>query len=186
MTVIEYEDNSQFEKKRRTITIDKASVFADVDNLTQKYADGRQMDNVKREDAFVSDTTSHYDMAIIERLAEFRASELWMILARVVADDREVTEEDNSLMAGGDYVYVFDMPVAFKDQKLKALAILMHRYILWGILHDWYEYLGDAAQAAAFKKKADDVKDEIKDMVMVPSRVKKPLQPFGPAHKLHI
>ena len=184
--IIEYVDTTFEETKRRNITIDKSAVFHDVDNLTQKFADGRQMDNVKKEDAYVSDVTSHFDSAVIERLAEFRASELYMILSRAISSDMEVTEADNSLMAGGTWEYVFDMPIQFKDQKLKPLAILMHRYILWGILADWYMELGEDGQAAAWKKKADDIVDDIKDMVMVPSRHNKPLQPFGPARKLKI
>lgn len=187
MPIIEWRDEfEEIERKQRTITIDKKKVYADVDNLTQKYGDGMQFQDVKKENAYISDTVSQFDIAIIQRCAEFRASELWMILSRVISKDGEVLEADNSLMEGDSFVYTFDMPVAFKDNKLKALAILMHRYILWGILYDWYMYLGDERQAKVYKGWVDKVEEDLKDMVMVPSHVKKPLQPFGPARKLSI
>lgn len=171
-------------RKPRRVIIIKQQVYQDVEAHTYKYTEAAQLQSVKQENSISADTTETLDGASIARFVEFRNAKLRKALQSYMPEE-EHFEADDTLDLENCFVFWFNLPLEFKDSLLRALTEYIHRFLVWGALYDWYRQLGLQAQAAAYKTDMDELEAEIKGFLRVPSRAKKPLQPFGPAHKMH-
>lgn len=169
------------ETKLRTITLHKSELVNDINQLTYKYSN-KVVENSVAQGMVESDTQDNLDGTIIARFMKYRDSKLRRFLRHVLAPE-EVTEATDRMNIDEDYIYNLEVRMGFMDSVLESLAELMHKYIIWGVLADWYMHLGEGAQANNMLSQIDEIENELVDIVRSPSIVKKPLQPFGPARK---
>lgn len=171
-------------KKARLVEIYKNNVYKDIDLHTYKHVDGSDAQNKQVRNAVASDVTEDMDGAVIARLVEFRDAQLRRLLqgfldpTEVEYADDEITLEDNR------YRYNLLLPESFNDNVLRSLAEFMHRFLVWGALYDWYLQFG-MQQATLYGQQLDEIEKAIKSLLRGKSIVKRPLQPFGPAHKIN-
>ena len=132
-------------------------------------------------DAATSDTTEKLDKAIIDRLLSFRDAQLRRLvqhsLVKGIKSSASNMPNDQSVLT-----YRLVLPEGFDDNTLQPLAEYIHSYLVCGVLADWYSKLG-LPQAAAYGSQVSTLEEDINSIVRGPSIVKRPLQPFGPAHK---
>lgn len=169
-------------KKERKVVLIKENIYQEIDAVTYKYINAQAPGTVQQQDALASDTEEHVDGAIITRLMEYRDAELRSLLTSVMKAEL-VGEANNDLELESNFEYIMQLDLEFRDADLKPLATLMHQYIVWGCLCDWYLEHG-AGQAAAYERKLKDLENKINSMVHPVAFVKKPLQPFGPAGRM--
>jgi hypothetical protein len=170
-------------KKPRKVVIIKQKVYEDVETHTYKYTEAAQLQSRKAENAISADTTETLDGASIARFVQFREAQLRRDFQKYMPEGNTF-ETDDMLDLDNCYVFWFMLPTEFKDSLLRSLTEYVHRFLVFGALYDWYRQLGMLQQAAAYKQDLDDLEADIKAMLMVPSRAKKPLQPFGPAYRM--
>lgn len=167
--------------KRRTITLRKSELVTDVNQLTYKYSNKAVEDSVAR-GMVESDTQDNLDGTIIARFMKYRDAKLRRFLRHALAPEEKETASD-VMVIDEDFVYSLDVREGFSDSMLESMAELMHKYIIWGTLSDWYMHLNEGQMAANLLSQLDEVEDELVDIFRSPSIVKRPLQPFGPARK---
>ncbi len=182
MKVVQYIEETRTSTKPRTVTVIKQEVYKDVELHTFKHTEGAQMQSAKQENAVSADTTENLDGAVVARLVKFRDAQLRRLLTSSLAK-REHREADDVLDLEDVFKYCLDLSEDFNDELLRSLAEYFHRFLVWGALYDWYSQMGMYRQAAVYKGELDDIESAINDMVRTPSIVKRPLQPFGPAHR---
>lgn len=168
--------------KGRSITISKADLFADIDSLTFKFGDSSEFADGRRLNAFVSDSGEKLDSRLLERHIEYRDALLRRLLQSSLAET-EAESADSAVDTGDDFTYSLSLSDSFRDSQLRPLAMLMHRYLIWGALYDWYAAGLGAGQANVFAAELSEIEQSIDSTVRVPSRTKRPLQPFGPAKR---
>ena len=173
--------NVQSKKKPRLVTILKQEVYKDVELHTYKHTEGVPMESKQQVNAVSADTTENLDGAIIARFVKFRDAQLRRLLTSVLAQE-EHPSADDVLDLDEVFAYHLSMSESFNDSNLRSLAEYMHRFLVWGALYDWYAQMG-MSQANVYKKELDEIENEINNMVRTPSIVRRPMQPFGPAHK---
>ncbi len=172
-------------KKPRLITIIKQEVYKDVELHTYKHTEAVPMEGKQQVNAVSADTTENLDGAIIARFVKFRDAQLRRKLTSVIADDEEHPGADDVLDLNEVFAYKLSLSEEFKDSLLRSLAEYMHRFLVWGALYDWYAQMG-MPQANVYKRELDEIEEEINNIVRTPSIAKRPLQPFGPAHRFII
>lgn len=174
--------NVPADRKRRLVRIDKSLVYKDVELYTYKYRDAQPLPSVQQSDAVAADVAEYLDGAIVSRALAFRDAELRRLLTAYMADDERYCADDT---VGLDKVLVYPLLLSpeFRDGNLEPLAEYMHRYLVWGVLYDWYADMG-LPQASRYEQDLKRVEDDMMDALRTPSRVNKPLQPFGPAEKI--
>lgn len=170
--------------KPATITIYKKAVLADIDAQTFKRVDGvlaGESDQMKN--AVSSDSTEHLDGHILHGHMETRDANIRKRLAFCLDFYEEDLSVSNLLeMEIPTFEYKLSVPDNFDKQRLKILARKIHNYLVQGSLHDWYatqNLKGNVSQA-----ELEDMESEIICMLRK-SHVQRPLQPFGPRHKLY-
>ena len=168
-------------KKPRLVTILKQEVYKDVELHTYKHTEGVLMESKQQVNAVSADTTENLDGAIIARFVKFRDAQLRRLLTSVLADE-EHPQADDVLDLDEVFAYRLNLSEGFKDSVLRSLAEYMHRFLVWGALYDWYAQMG-MGQANVYKRELNEIENSINDIVRTPSIAKRPLQPFGPAHK---
>lgn len=178
-------DDPVVEKKDRTVTIYKQKVYEDIDALSYKYAEARPALHPQESNATSSDTAERLDGHIIARHVEFREAQLRRFMHFALKDDEVVTSANDLMILDSAFVFNFSLPVDFKDALLDPLKDYIHRFLVWGALFDWFGASLGYAQANAYKKDLDDIKNEIINMLRVPGWAKRPMQPFGPAKKIY-
>lgn len=167
--------------KRRTVVLRKSELVTDINQLTYKYSNKVVEDSVAR-GMVESDTQDNLDGTIIARFMKYRDAKLRRYLRHALAPEEKDGATDEMDIAE-DYVYALDVREGFADSILESLAELMHKYIIWGTLADWYMHLGEGQMANNLLSQIDDIEEELADIVRSPSIVKRPLQPFGPAKR---
>ena len=168
--------------KERSIIISKADLLADIDSLTFKFGDGSDLVDGRRLNAFVSDSGEKLDSRLLERHIEYRDAQLRRLLQSAIAET-ESESADSAVDDGEAFTYDLSLSDSFRDSQLRPLALLMHRYLIWGALYDWYAAGLGAGQANVFASELSEIEQNINSTVRVPSRTKRPLQPFGPAKR---
>lgn len=172
---------AQTKTKTRKVTIHKPEVYSDIDAATFKFADANPTGVSRQENAIASDTSERLDHKLVASLVEFRDALLRKKLQSRLAESPEVENADDILDDTEQYFfYLFDMPQEYNDTQLRPLAIFIHRYLVYGALYDWYLQIG-SAQASYYKGQLDEVESAVLSNLRSPSRMKRPLQPFGPA-----
>lgn len=166
-------------RKERKVTLHKARMSTEIDAHTSKFVEAGDSQSVRRDNAVSSDSEETLDGSIIEQLMQYRDSKLRIILEAFMQEET-VLEVDDLIELEPVFKYHLSLPEEFNDANLRALAMLMHKYIVWGCLFDWYAQLG-SAQATTYGSQLQDIEDEIKSMLSPEGYAKRPLQPFGPA-----
>lgn len=176
-------DNRPAPKKLRTIRIFKPLVYQDIDRITFKHADVSGIPEPSRRDSIASDVHEHLDGAIIERYVEYRHARLCKKLQRVLSDEDVLSANDGLPADEGVFFYKLELNEQFNDSTLRALAEFIHRYLVWGVLYDWYSQFG-MQQAAVYGAELKEIEDSISGALNSPSIRRRPMQPFGPAERI--
>lgn len=167
--------------KERTVTIHKQELVTDINALTYKFSN-RVMQGAVQQDLVAADTKDNLDGTILNRFMDYRDARIRKRMKFAMAVE-DVDMANDTMRPADDYIYHFVLNGLFPDSTLKAVAGLIHRYIVWGALYDWYLNLGLMQQAQYYKAEADELEKEVVRSLRVPSRCRRPLQPFGPAKK---
>ena len=175
-------DTAPAQPKLRRIRIIKALVDKDVELYTYKYKDAQALPTPQQADAVAADVAETLDGGVMSRYLRFRDAELRRLLSAYLQDG-EHYKADDELGLDEMFVYPLALSPSFKDVSLRPLAEYIHRYLVWGVLYDWYSGMGLERIAAKYKDDLDRVEEDMMDVLRTPSIVKKPLQPFGPAEK---
>lgn len=178
-----YQPDPNAEKKIRTITAYKDRVYLDIDALTYKFMEAQKAPTPSQENAISSDVHEPLDTEILQFHVDHQDARLRKRFRYAFAEGEEVIEADNSETGEAAYIYNLQLPVHFKDEALKGIAILIHDFLVWGALYDWYLACGYLQQAGAIKAKVDKIEEDLASDLRTPSWTKRPLQPFGPARK---
>lgn len=173
----------QTEQKSRKIEIFKEAVYKDINLYTHKHVDAREDMGLRSGNAVSSDTTENVDGAVIARYVEFRDAQLRTKIQFALAEETDEYANDAIKLESGKYVYRLILPDGFNDNTLRPLAEYIHRFLVWGALYDWYAQFG-MQQASVYGAQVKELEDRIVSVLRGPSNVKRPLQPFGPAHKI--
>lgn len=169
-------------RKERKITLHKEPMSNEIDAHTSKYVEAGDMQSPRQGNAISSDTHETLDGSIIEQFMQYRDAKLRNILDPFMKEVK-VLEVDNLLLLKPVFVYDLSLPEDFNDALLRPLCILMHKYIVWGCLFDWYAKLG-LSQARTYGSQLEDIEKEIDSLISQPGYAKRPLQPFGPAERI--
>lgn len=170
-----------YETKIRTITLYKKGVHFDIDASTYKLTEATmQTVDQKAKSAVASDKDEVFDAAILNRLTDYRDATLRRRLQFCLKDE-EVVSFTNKPSEEDSYKYELVLPVGFKDASLQVLGTKMHEYLVKGGLLDWYIQTGTNVNTQALATQVSELENAIVNMVRVPSTLKRPLQPFGPA-----
>lgn len=181
--IAEYDENGKaIEKKPRRIKLHKGPMEQEINAHTYKYVEAGQIPTPQQQNAISSDTDEVLDGSVISRLMDYRDSQL-RLLIKGAMKKVEILEVDNLQYLAPIYVYDLELSLEFNDAGLKALANLMHKYIVWGVLFDWYSQLG-LAEANVYGSQLADIEAAIKSDIYPAGYAKRPMQPFGPAHKM--
>lgn len=172
------------QKKIRVVEVFKNNVYGDIDKHTFKYTDASDIQSPRQENAIASDTGEALDAATVSELVEFRDAQLRRIVVSRLAPKNDFISDDDARLIDNKYRYVFEFPVEFNDNLLRPLAKYFRRFLAWGALYDWYAQMGLLQQANTYKTELDNIENEIRSIMVTPSIVKRPMQPFGPAQKL--
>lgn len=167
--------------KRRSVSIIKEEVYRDIDLLTYKFAEGRGALSSAEGNAVASDSSEKLDGAILARYVSDRDTLLRTFIQHSLADETQY-EADDVKGLEERFVYRLRVSEGFNDSMLQPLANLIHKYLVWGALYDWYAGLG-SEQAAVYERELTKIENKINELLRTPSRVKRPLQPFGPAKR---
>lgn len=180
MLRIDTRDNTP--TKDRVIKIVKARLYDEVDAHTHKYTTAEQSP-ILTANAVASDNNESLDGALIAQFAEYRDAKLRYILKGVLKAE-EITEVTDAVLYDEEqYIYNLAVPVDYPDTNLRPLAVLIHKYLVWGTLYDWYNQVG-SAEARVYGSQLDDLQSEIQSMLFSADYTKRPAQPFGPAKRL--
>lgn len=179
--IIEINDEEDIRKERR-ITLHKKPMSDEIDAHTSKFVEGGDSQSVRQDNAISSDTDETLDGTIIEQMMQYRDAKLRMKLEAFMQEET-VEEVDNLIALESTFVYNLSLPEEFKDANLRPLGMLMHKYIVWGCLFDWYAQLG-LSQAKTYGSQLEEIEDEIMSIASPAGYAKRPLQPFGPAERI--
>ena len=167
--------------KERKITLHKAAVHYDIDALTYKLTEATmQGADQKAKAAVASDREDAFDSSVLGRLTDYRDATLRRRLQFCLKEE-EVVEFSNKPTTTDKYEYALVVAEGFKDSSLQSLGTKMHEYMVKGGLLDWYVQTGAVTNTRALEEQVARLEDEIVNMLRVPSSLRKPLQPFGPA-----
>lgn len=170
-----------YETKIRKVTLYKKAVHYDIDALTYKLTEATMQGvDQKAKSAVASDREEIFDASVLGRLTDYRDATLRRRLQFCIKDE-EVTEFTNKPGEDPAYTYEFVLPIGFKDANLQNLGTKMHEYLVKGALLDWYVQMGVSVNTKPLEAQVSDLELSIVNMVRVPSTLRKPLQPFGPA-----
>lgn len=167
--------------KTRTITLYKQAVHYDIDALTYKLTESTmQAADQKAKSAVASDRSDAFDASVLARLTDYRDATLRGRLLFCLKE-AEITTFNNKPDASDTYEYQLVVPGGFRDVSLKTIGMKMHEYLVKGGLLDWYIQTGITVNITPLAEQVAALESEIVSMLRVPSSLKKPLQPFGPA-----
>lgn len=167
--------------KSRIITLYKQAVHYDIDALTYKLTESTmQGADQKAKSAVASDRSDVFDASVLARLTDYRDATLRRRLLFCLAEEN-VESFDNKPDTAETYEYNLIVPGGFRDVSLKTIGMKMHEYLVKGGLLDWYIQTGVITNTAPLSEQVAALESEIVSMLRVPSSLKKPLQPFGPA-----
>jgi len=170
-----------YETKTRKITLYKKGVHYDIDALTYKLTEATMQGvDQKARSAVASDKDEVFDASILNRLTDYRDASLRRRLQFCLKEE-EVMTFTNKPSDEASYDYELVLPVGFKDASLQVLGTKMHEYLVKGGLLDWYIQTGANINTQSLATQVAELENTIVNMVRVPSTLKRPLQPFGPA-----
>lgn len=170
-----------YETKTRTINLYKKAIHYDIDALTYKMTEATmQAADQKAKSAVASDRDEAFDKTVLGRLTDYRDATLRRRLQFCLTDE-EVVSFSNKPKDDPSYDYNLILPIGFRDSNLHNLGTKMHEYLVKGGLLDWYIQTGVNVNTKPLADQVAELEISIVNMVRVPSTLRKPLQPFGPA-----
>jgi len=182
--VILWDENLNKDSKQWVITIHKSLVYEDIDRFTYKHVEGSGSPDPKQRNAVSSDTSEHLDGAVIERYTEFRHARLCKLLQHSLESEESTTADDKAPSQQPSFIYTLNIPKETKEALRRPLAEYIHRFLVWGVLYDWYSQFG-LTQAGVYAQELGMLEEEIDSITRGPSIEKRPMQPFGPAEKIY-
>ena len=167
--------------KVRTITLYKKAIHYDIDALTYKLTEATMQGvDQKAKSAVASDHMDNFDESVLGRLTDYRDATLRRRM-QFCLEEEEVTSFSNKPKTDPSYDFKLKLPIGFKDSGLQTLGTKMHEYMVKGGLLDWYIQTGVSVNITPLQTQVSELEDAIINMIRVPSSMRKPLQPFGPA-----
>lgn len=178
-------DENTVPTKLRVVEVSRNSISKDIDLYTHKHTDAHEDMGAKTSNAVSSDTNESIDGAVISRFLAFRDAQLRSKLQFALLDEEEVASADDAINIDSPKItYRFVISHEVKDNTLRPLAEFIHRYLVFGVLYDWYSQFG-MQQAYLYSSQLSDIESKIISILRGPSIVKRPMQPFGPAKKIY-
>lgn len=138
--------------KTRTITLKKKDLLYEIDVATYSLADTMSDDAFKTADATRSNTDEALDKRTITRMIDTRVSLMKNRLSKFLVNE-DVSSSDNTI-TDGDYVFSFYLEGRFRDELMKSVAELCHKYVIDSVLADWYNSVGNEI-FSVYSQKAD-------------------------------
>lgn len=157
--------------------IELEDVYDDVDVYTYKFADTRQLEPESLHTGSQSDKEAPLDRRMMDRSIEYWDTRVRFFLQSSLVDTQ-------FMVTPGRLVYVVEFPEEVSGGMVKMLQKIIRRYIVWGVLYDWYSKSAGLEQASVYLAELRSIERDIINVLRVPSRQKRPMQPFGPAGKL--
>lgn len=145
--------------------------------LSYKYAEAIAPEMKRSGDAYraASDTADGLDLRIIQRGLEYRDARLRDVLAFALAKVN-IESVDNTIDVGEKLMYHLSIEDTIKDNILKPLAIIIHRYLVDGILYDWYAKSMGMKQSQVYEAELLEMERAIANKLRS-SRVTRPYEP---------
>lgn len=162
------------QKKLRTLRLEKAELFKDVECLSYKLAETAVADEAAR-DAIAADQGNGLDERLIRSFMATRDAALKQMIAFALSD--EAGESPDEMY----FAYDLALPLDFKDSHLSIVLQLFRDYLIRGTLLDWYTKCG-SGYAATVIDDVVDLQHRVVDILRKPSFVHHPsiaYIPFG-------
>ena len=164
--------------KQRTITIMLHEVYRDIDSLTYKYAEVSEVPTPSIKNGMMSDTTEHLDGLLLARAVDYRDAKLRAWISRFLKEE-EVYNVGNTIESKDRIVYCLNLEDSFRDAVLRPLCSMIHRYLVFGALFDWYGSGMGSRQAQNYSSELDRLEQDIMDELNSDTIVQKTKQPFA-------
>lgn len=163
--------------KTRTITIMLNEVYRDIDDLTYKYAEVSDVPSPSVKNGMTSDTTDHLDGLLLARAVDYRDAKLRAWIGRFLGEER-MDGVVNTLISKDRIVYRLNLEDTFQDALLRPICSMIHRYLVFGALFDWYGPGMGSRQAQNYSSELDsleqDIMDELNSDVTIVQKTKQP------------
>lgn len=160
-----------------TITINVDTVIYDIEAIVQKAFDVKDGGQSTISSYAIRPDETPLDRNLILRLIDRREADLRMILMPYEEDDDSVSENNElNATSNGTFIFALTMPDTWKNSLIKPLTAYMHRYLVWGVLFDYYSTV--APELAASYDTLQTERDVITALSKRITAVKAPLQPF--------
>lgn len=124
--------------KERTVTIVKQNLYDDIDAESYKFMEGNSEAPSQKSNAASSDTAERLDGHIIARLVENGDANLRKRLMRYLKNSSVVSSATDNMVLDSSLVYTFILSTEFNDSMMETLKNLIHRYLVWSALYEWY------------------------------------------------
>lgn len=173
-----YTTDRPISNKLRGITIQLKEIYKDIDAHTYKYAEVSTVPSPRAKNEMQSDTTTDLDGGLLSRNVEYRDAKLRSVISFAIADDTVLASATNERSEDGNLLYNLILPLSFKDSLLHSIAVLIHRYLVYGALYDWYGAGLGVGQRTAYEDELKEIERELCNRLRATSVVKKPHNPF--------
>lgn len=173
-----YSPEKPISNKLRGITILLKEIYKDIDAHTYKYAEVSSVPSPRAKNEMQSDTTTDLDGGLLSRNVEYRDAMLRSVISFAIADDTVLSSMTNQRSEDGQLTYNLILPTSFKDSLLHSIAVMIHRYLVYGALYDWYGAGLGIQQRQAYEDDLKNIERELCNRLRATSVVKKPHQPF--------
>lgn len=167
-------------KKERTITIDKNLVFRQVDAMSYKFGEVASA-SPDVADKVQSDSAESLDGMILSPMLALRASVLKKRLKFCLAPVVDGSGDNTNLLED-KIVFKLVLPASFDDNDLDGTAILIHEYLVRGVLADWYSSIGTDLKNS-YASDAQILENQIIDALREPVVVQHHALPYYPSPK---
>ena len=137
--------------KERTVTIVKQNLYDDIDAETYKFMEGNSEAPSQKSNSFSADTAERLDGHIIARLVENGDANLRKRLMRYLKNENVVTSATDTMTLDSSLVYEFILSTEFNDSMMETVKNLIHRYLVWSALFEWYGASLGSEQAKWFQ-----------------------------------
>lgn len=164
--------------KNRDIIINLSEVYKDIDSLTYKYAEVSEVPSPSVRNGMQSDTTESLDGHVLARAVEYRDARLRAEIGRFLRYECQTSVTDE-LRSRNTIVYRLSLDDEFQDALLRPVCTIIHRYLVFGALFDWYGPGMGSRQAQNYERELTELEVELTNNLNAVTIVQKVKQPFG-------
>lgn len=170
----------------RTITLYKAEVLYDVDNITNRIGLARTDGSGARQTALLQTDTSTNTRAMINRayalaMAEIRAKlSAYIYITDVSTEGNDKLDSVSSTVAAtANTVIVLHLPTTWEQANFDSIVLYLHNFLVYRTIYE-YMRIVNPNEAVMYFNLANDAIDHAKwgCDARVFGAVKKPLNPF--------